>query len=86
MASPPRWARPPEEAEEGADSPPLSELEMSAIAEAANQMMAAAAAAIGVVLGQEIEISTPDTRVLDDPGSAADIYGTRAARGLDHVH
>ncbi len=49
---------------------------MSAIAEAANQTMAAAAAAIGVVLGQEIEISTPDTRVLDDPGSAADIYGT----------
>lgn len=54
----------------------LSELEMSAIAEAANQTMAAAAAAIGVVLGQEIDISTPDTRVLDDPASAADIYGT----------
>jgi flagellar motor switch protein FliN len=49
---------------------------MSAIAEAANQTMAAAAAAIGVVLGQEIEISTPDTRVLDDPGAAADIYGS----------
>jgi flagellar motor switch protein FliN len=67
---------PPEEAEEGADEQPLSALEMSAIAEAANQMMAAAAAAIGVVLGQEIEISTPDTRVLGDPGAAADIYGT----------
>jgi flagellar motor switch protein FliN/FliY len=56
--------------------PDLSELEMSAIAEAANQMMAAAAAAIGVVLGQSIEISSPDTRVLDDPASAADIYGS----------
>jgi flagellar motor switch protein FliN len=67
---------PPEDVEEGADQPPLSELEMSAIAEAANQTMAAAAAAIGVVLGQEIEISAPDTRVLGDPGSAADIYGT----------
>jgi flagellar motor switch protein FliN len=67
---------PPEETEEGADPPPLSELGMSAIAEAANQTMAAAAAAIGVVLGQEIEISSPDTRVLDDPRSAADIYGT----------
>ena len=67
---------PPEEAEQGAEEPPLSELEMSAIAEAANQTMAAAAAAIGVVLGQEIEISTPDTRVLDDPSGAADIYGT----------
>lgn len=67
---------PPPETEEGAEEPELSELEMSAIAEAANQTMAAAAAAIGVVLGQEIEISTPDTRVLDDPGAAADIYGT----------
>ncbi len=67
---------PPEEAEEGAEEPAVSELEMSAIAEAANQTMAAAAAAIGVVLGQEIEISTPDTRVLDDPRRAADIYGT----------
>ncbi|HTP18821.1 MAG TPA: FliM/FliN family flagellar motor switch protein [Solirubrobacteraceae bacterium] len=65
-----------EEAEEGSDAPTLSELEMSAVAEAANQMMAAAAAAIGVVLGQEIEISSPDTRVLDDPTSADDIYGT----------
>ncbi len=67
---------PPPEAEEGAEEPELSELEMSAIAEAANQTMAAAAAAIGVVLGQEIEISTPDIRVLDEPNSAADIYGT----------
>lgn len=63
------------EVPEGAD-PPLSELEMSALAEAANQTMAAAAAAIGVVLGQGIEISTPDTRVLDDPAAAADVYGT----------
>jgi flagellar motor switch protein FliN len=67
---------PPPEAEEAADPLALSELEMSAVAEAANQTMAAAAAAIGVVLGQEIEISSPDTRVLDEPGSAADIYGT----------
>ena len=67
---------PPPEAEEGADEPELSELEMSAVAEAANQTMAAAAAAISVVLGQEVEISTPDTRVLDDPAGAADIYGS----------
>ncbi len=67
---------PVEEAQDGADAPPLSELELSAMSEAANQTMAAAAAAIGVVLGQEIEISTPDTRVLDEPGSAVDIYGT----------
>ena len=67
---------PPPEAEESGEEPELSELEMSAIAEASNQTMAAAAAAIGVVLGQEIEISTPDTRVLDEPSQATDIYGS----------
>jgi flagellar motor switch protein FliN/FliY len=67
---------PAPEVEEGAETPQVSELEMSAIAEAANQTMAAAASAIGVVLGQEIEISTPDTRILDQPTKAADIYGT----------
>ncbi len=67
---------PPHETEEDAEEPELSELEMSAIAEAANQTMAAAAAAISVVLGQEVEISTPDTRVLDEPSLAGDIYGT----------
>jgi flagellar motor switch protein FliN len=63
---------------EGEEDPTtaLSELELSAIAEAANQMMAAAASAIGVVLGQEIQISPPDTRVLDDPAKAADRYGS----------
>ena len=67
---------PPPEVEEGAETPALSELEMSAIAEAANQTMAAAAAAISVVIGQEIEISTPDTRVLEEPSKATDFYGT----------
>ncbi|MGA9858687.1 MAG: FliM/FliN family flagellar motor switch protein [Solirubrobacteraceae bacterium] len=61
--------------DDGADAE-LSELELSAIGEASNQMMAAAAGAIGVVLGQEIEISVPDIRTLDDPATAADIYGT----------
>ncbi|MGH2891501.1 MAG: FliM/FliN family flagellar motor switch protein [Solirubrobacteraceae bacterium] len=61
--------------EEGADAP-LSELELSAVGEASNQMMAAAASAIGVVIGQEIEISVPDIRVLDHPDKASEIYGT----------
>jgi flagellar motor switch protein FliN len=61
---------------DGEDEQPLSEFELSAIAEAANQMMAAAAAAIGVVLGQQIGISPPDTRVLDDPAKADEVYGT----------
>jgi flagellar motor switch protein FliN/FliY len=46
------------------------------VAEAANQMMAAASSAIGTVLGHEIEISPPDTRVLEDPARAQDLYGT----------
>ncbi|MFZ1993847.1 MAG: FliM/FliN family flagellar motor switch protein [Solirubrobacteraceae bacterium] len=54
----------------------LSELELSAVGEASNQMMAAAASAIGVVLGQEIEISVPDIRVIDNPEAVAEMYGT----------
>jgi flagellar motor switch protein FliN/FliY len=61
--------------EEG-DPDELSELELSAVGEASNQMMAAAASAIGVVLGQEIEISVPDIRVLENPEDAAEIYGS----------
>jgi len=61
--------------EEG-EAQELSELELSAVGEASNQMMAAAASAIGVVLGQEIEISVPDIRVLDNPDEAAEIYGS----------
>jgi flagellar motor switch protein FliN/FliY len=64
-------------APDGADEE-LSELELSAVGEASNQMMAAAASAIGVVLGQEIEISVPDIKVIDDPAAAAENYGTSA--------
>jgi flagellar motor switch protein FliN len=62
--------------DEGDGEAPLSELELSAVAEAANQTMAAAASAIGVVIGQEIEISPPDTRVLEDPAAASDAFGS----------
>jgi len=58
------------------DDAELSDLELSAVGEASNQMMAAAASAIGVVLGQEIAISPPDIRVLDNPDTAAETYGT----------
>jgi flagellar motor switch protein FliN len=61
--------------EEGDDAE-LSELELSAVGEASNQMMAAAASAIGVVLGQEIEISVPDIQVIDNPDAATENYGT----------
>jgi flagellar motor switch protein FliN/FliY len=65
-------------ADEGTAGSPITptDLEVSAIAEASNQMMAAAAAAIGVVLGQEIEISPPETRVIDDPAVAREALGT----------
>jgi flagellar motor switch protein FliN/FliY len=52
----------------------LSELEMSAVGEAANQMLAAAAAATSAVLGQEIEIDPPETRVVKDLADALDGY------------
>ncbi|HWE09031.1 MAG TPA: FliM/FliN family flagellar motor switch protein [Solirubrobacteraceae bacterium] len=61
---------------DGEDPSAPSELELSAVGEASNQMMAAAASAIGVVIGQEIEISPPDIQVLTDPVGASDIYGT----------
>ena len=48
-------------AEEGEE---LSELELSAVGEAANQMMAAAAAAIGAALGDAVAIAAPETRLL----------------------
>lgn len=46
------------------DSGELTELELSAAGEVANQMMAAAAAAMSTVLGQEVEIAAPETRVI----------------------
>jgi flagellar motor switch protein FliN/FliY len=48
----------------------LSELELSAVGEAANQMMAAAAAATSQVLGEEVEIASPETRFLPTPEAA----------------
>jgi flagellar motor switch protein FliN len=45
-----------------AESGPLDEMELSAVGELANQMMAAAAAATAAVLGQSVEIAPPKTR------------------------
>ena len=54
----------------------IDELELSAVAEAANQMMSAAAGALGVVLGQEVEISPPTTKLIDVPATAEALFGT----------
>ena len=56
------------------DAPALSELELSAVAEAANQMMAGAAGSTSSVLGTEVEISPPETRTFAALSEAAGAY------------
>lgn len=58
------------------DDAPLAELELSAIGEAANQMLAAASAAISVMIGQQISISPPDVRVIDGRPETLEAWGT----------
>ena len=55
----------------------LTELELSAVGEATNQMMAAAASATGVVLGQEVEIAPPETRFFATPAEAREAFERR---------
>jgi flagellar motor switch protein FliN len=59
---------------EDPDAPELSELELSAVAEAANQMMASAAGATSSVLGTEVEIGPPETKSYDTVADAAHVY------------
>ena len=61
---------------EGAE---LSELELSAVGEAMNQMMSAAALATSSVLGQEVEIAPPQIRVVTTEAEAAEILRASAA-------
>ena len=68
---------------EDPDAPELSELELSAVSEAMNQMMASAAAATSVVLGTEVEIGTPDTKTFTAADTIGDDYPADAARGAD---
>ncbi len=69
---------PPELDFEHGGAPDLSELELSAVSEAANQTMAAAASAISLVIGHEVDISPPDSRILPNAAAADEIYGTAA--------
>jgi len=59
---------------EDPDAEELSELELSAVSEAMNQMMASAAAATSVVLGNEVEIGTPDTKTFSAGDDIAASY------------
>jgi flagellar motor switch protein FliN len=65
----------PQAATEGGE---LSELELSAVGEAMNQMMSAAALATGSVLGQEVEIAPPQIRVVQTEAEAADLLRASA--------
>jgi flagellar motor switch protein FliN len=51
----------------------LDEMALSAVSEAMNQMMAAAAGATTEVLGTEVEISPPETRIVKDGEPVADL-------------
>jgi flagellar motor switch protein FliN len=59
---------------EDPDAPELSELELSAVSEAMNQMMASAAIAISSVLGTDVQIGTPQTRTFTESAEARDAY------------
>ena len=61
----------------------LSELELSAVSEAMNQMMASAAAATSVVLGTEVEIGTPETKTFTSADEIADELPGDPARRPD---
>jgi flagellar motor switch protein FliN len=52
------------------DGNDVPELALSAVGEAANQMLAAAAAATAKVLGEEVEIDPPQIRVVSDADEA----------------
>ncbi len=62
------------EAPEDPDATELSELELSAVSEAMNQMRASAAAAISMVLGTEVEISTPETKTFTSADEIAEAF------------
>jgi len=64
---------------ETAEGAELTELELSAVGEAMNQMMSAAALATSSVLGQEVEISPPQIRVVATEAEAAEILRASAA-------
>ncbi len=61
---------------EGDGEEPLSELELSAVGEAMNQMMSAAAMATTEFVGEEVEIAPPRTLVLEEVTQAREFCET----------
>lgn len=70
MAAAMMFQEPPEQDTGGE----LDEIEMSALGEAMNQMMAASAGALSAALGYPVDISVPTTRVLDSVQDADGAY------------
>jgi flagellar motor switch protein FliN/FliY len=68
-----------EGADTAAEAAELTEIELSAVGEAMNQMMSAAALATSGVLGQEVEIAPPRIRVVTTEAEAAEILRASAA-------
>ena len=68
------------EPDEAAGAAELSELELSAVAEAMNQMMASAAGATTAVLGTEVEIGVPETRTFTSADAGDRRLRAHAAR------
>jgi flagellar motor switch protein FliN len=69
--------------ETGASGEPLDAMERSAVGEAMNQMMAAAAAAASEVLGEHVDISTPEVRDIETVADAATLgEGAAYATGV----
>jgi flagellar motor switch protein FliN len=64
---------------DAAEGGELSELDLSAVGEAMNQMMSAAAMATAGVLGQEVEIAPPKIRVVTTEAEAAEMLRAFAA-------
>lgn len=62
-----------EEPDADADPSALDELELSAVGEAMNQMMAATAGATSSVLGHEVEIAAPRTRIVTSTTDALEL-------------
>jgi flagellar motor switch protein FliN len=62
-----------------AEDAELTEIELSAVGEAMNQMMSAAALATSSVLGQEVEIAPPRIRVVTTEAEAAEVLRASAA-------
>lgn len=62
------------------DDAPLSELELSAVSEAANQTMAAAAQATAGVIGEEVDISPPETSAFETTDGVVEV-----SNSADHV-